>query len=291
MRIEEALSKFASQLNADGRSTHTIRQYQRHVRRLATWAAGNDHSGDVTDLTHEDLASFLSSSEARLRPDGKPKKSSSMNGLRSSLRGFFRYAHRAGYIEADPSRLVRRAQCGTPPPSTLSAEEQAKLLEALSQSNDVRDRRDSALIQLLLGTGLRLGSVVALNVEDIDLERAEIRVRKTKGDQPERVITGQRTTDVLRDFVGDRKSGSLFRSRGEDRISTRQVQRRLNHWLREAGIDRPVSAHSLRHSFATDLYRKTGDVLLVKEALRHRSITSTLVYVRFDENRLRRALA
>ena len=68
------------------------------------------------------------------------------------------------------------------------------------------------------------------------------------------------------------------------------MHRRRSRWLEKAGIKRPASPHSLRQSFATDLYQRTGDVLLVKEALHHRSITSTLVYARVDEERSKRAM-
>jgi site-specific recombinase XerD len=88
----------------------------------------------------------------------------------------------------------------------------------------------------------------------------------------------------------DRTTGPLFPTRDGRRLTSRQVARRLAGWLEAAGITRRASPHTLRHSFATQLYRKTGDILLVREALRHRSIASTLVYARVDGERLRRAL-
>ena len=91
--------------------------------------------------------------------------------------------------------------------------------------------------------------------------------------------------------MADRPAGALFTSRGGRRLSHRQAQRRFSEWIEKAGIKGPASPHSLRHSFALGLYQRTGDVLIVKEALRHRSITSTLVYARADEERLKRALA
>ncbi len=90
--------------------------------------------------------------------------------------------------------------------------------------------------------------------------------------------------------MADRSPGPLFTSKGGQRISRRQAQRRFTRWLEKAGVTRSASPHSLRHRFALALYGRTGDVLLVKEALHHRSITSTLVYARADEERLRRAL-
>ncbi len=90
-------------------------------------------------------------------------------------------------------------------------------------------------------------------------------------------------------YIGDRAAGPLFTTRKGQRITTRHTQRRVRQWFEKASITR-ASAHSLRHSFATELYQRTGDILLVKEALHHRSITSTLVYAEAGEDRLRRAM-
>ena len=120
MTLDDALDRFLTQLRADGRSVHTRRQYRRHVRLFAAWWRDVGAGGDVGAVSHEDVARFLASREARTRRDGGEKKATTVNTLRSSLRGFFGYLHRAGYIAADPTRLVRRAMCATPPPHSSS---------------------------------------------------------------------------------------------------------------------------------------------------------------------------
>ncbi len=94
----------------------------------------------------------------------------------------------------------------------------------------------------------------------------------------------------LRHFVESRTVGAVFTGASAKRLSARQAQRRLAHWLQRAGIGLGATCHTLRHSFATRLYQQTGDLLLVKEALKHRSITSTILYARADHVRLRRVL-
>ena len=81
----------------------------------------------------------------------------------------------------------------------------------------------------------------------------------------------------------------LFRGQSEGRLGARQIQLRFARWFEEAGIDRPVSLHSLRHTFATRLYEKTGDLHLVQRALGHRQITTTEVYAKVSDESLRRA--
>jgi len=116
-------------------------------------------------------------------------------------------------------------------------------------------------------------------------------VRETKNNVPQLVFLGREIRDHLVEFKRGRGSGPLFQGREGKPLSARHVHRRLGEWLKKAGVTRSASPHSLRHHFAMRLYKRTGDILLVKEALHHRSLASTLVYARADEERLRRALA
>ncbi|MFH0947122.1 MAG: tyrosine-type recombinase/integrase, partial [Planctomycetota bacterium] len=130
----------------------------------------------------------------------------------------------------------------------------------------------------------------ALDVEDVDLEAGELWLRTTKNDRPDRVFLAPATVELLRPFIEGR-SGPLFTGRNGHRLSSRHVQRRLAMWLGRVGVTRHASPHSLRHSFATRLYEKTGDMLLVKSALGHRSILSTAIYAHAGGDRLRNALS
>ena len=123
----------------------------------------------------------------------------------------------------------------------------------------------------------------------MDLERGELRVRTAKRQQPEVVIVPRELADHLRGYVADRDEGPLFTRADGTRLGQRQAQRRIEQWLRHAGIAEG-SAHTLRHTFGCRVYAATGNVLLVRAALRHRSIASTLSYVRADEGELRKVL-
>lgn len=286
MTIDKAVSMYLLQLQADGRSVHTIAQYRRHVGLLARWVGERD----VCDLTHQDLARFLVSPVATHCADGTPKKATTLNAIRSSLRTFFGYLHAAGLVAANPARLVRRAQCGSAPPRGLSDDEQRRLLDVLARAKDWQGRRDHALIHLLAASGIRLSSALALEAEDIDVERGEVLLRHAKGDRAERVVLTTEITRHLAAYLSDRPAGALWISRHGCCMSGRQVQRRLSQWLRRAGIEVPLAPHALRHGFGLRLYRETRDVLLVKAALGHRSIASTVVYARATQDDVRAAL-
>ncbi len=284
MDIAHALSRYLTQLRADGRSPHTAGQYRRHVTLLATWLHESGHNTDVENVSHETLAQFLSSPSARTRPDGKSKKATTANALRTSLRTFFRYAHEAGYTQSNPARLVRRALCGTPPIRALSDEEQGRLLLALADGKGPAAERDRMLFVLMLGSGIRVGSALALEASDVDLERGELQLRTTKGNVPTSVPLSRTICDHLRAYLVGRGNGLLFP------VSSRHAQRRLEQWCKRAGIEHRVRPHDLRHSFAIRIYRKTRDLLLVQAALRHRSIASTTVYARADDAAVRAAV-
>ena len=93
MLIDDALASFVLQLQADGRSPHTVSQYRRHVRLLARWTDDVGHSGEVEDIDHQLIARFMTAPCARVRADGRKKRATSVNALRTSLRCFFGYLH------------------------------------------------------------------------------------------------------------------------------------------------------------------------------------------------------
>jgi site-specific recombinase XerC len=291
MEIEDALDRYLVQLRADGRSQHTVQQYARHIGLLARWARDvRPRAARVEDIDHEAVAAFLVSPAATSRAgNGKAKLATSANCLRSSIRGFFRYLHDAGHLREDPSRLVRRALTSTPPPKGLTAHEEGGLLDVLRAGIGFDAERDCALFNLMLRSGLRVGSVVDLKIEDLDLERGVLHFRG-KGGRRDHAFISPDTVAHLRAFIASRTSGPLFAGRDGTALTTRHVARRLRGWAKRAGIARRVSPHQLRHALAQKLYAQTGDVLLVREVLRHRNIASTMVYVRIDEERVRRAL-
>ena len=96
--------------------------------------------------------------------------------------------------------------------------------------------------------------------------------------------------ELLRKFIGDRARRPLFTTKHGRRLTVRQVRRRLGEWMEKARVRRKVGPHGLRHSFALGLYARTGDVLLVQRALGHRSLSSTLIYARASDERLRAAV-
>jgi site-specific recombinase XerC len=181
--------------------------------------------------------------------------------------------------------------CQPPPPRALSDDEAGRLLLALAAGVGPEAKRDHALFTLMLGSGIRLGSALALESRDVDLERGELALRCTKGNCPVSVPLSRAVAAHLRSYLEGRPDGYLFSGRNGRALCARHAQRRLGIWCRKAGVERRISPHELRHSFAIRLYRKTRELLLVQAALRHRSIASTCVYAHTDDRAVRVALS
>ncbi len=214
----------------------------------------------------------------------------SLNRSKSALRSFFRFLTDAGHLRQNPARLVRSAPCYQKPPSCLSPEEAQRLLAAMRKDRTPIAQRDHLMFALMLGTGIRLGSLVGLSVGDVDLGSGTIRING-KGNVEQLVFLNGELKRLLKKHIGRRDTvDPFFLSLHGDRIGSRQVQLRLECWLREAGITRHCTVHTLRHTFASRLYENTGDLRLVQRALGHRHITTTEVYTTVTNRAIARAV-
>jgi len=285
MQIEEALERFVQQLQANGRVAHTTAQATRHVQAFARWLRDGGHLTRVEAITHELVAQFFASAGTRNQASGLPRKITTVNAHRGSLKNFLGFLHRAGYARADAGRLIQRARCSQLRPRGLSDDEQRRLLAVVASACD----RDRVLVLALLRCGLRIGSALALDVEDLDLERGELTVRSGKGGAAGRFPIGASLREKLGRLVAGRTSGPVFVGRGGLRLTTRHAARRFRALLDLAGIGRGASLHSLRHTYAEAVLQRTGDIFAVKEALGHRSIASTLIYLEGRRDAVRRA--
>lgn len=287
MQVKEALDRYLVQLEADGRSTHTIGQVTRHVRLLAKWIG----ELEIDAMHHEDIAKFLASNVVTKRADGGPRKPTSSNAVRSSLRTFFAFVHAAGYMRTNPGRLIRRSRCPPPRPRALPVPDCERLLAALETAMTPSELRDRALFATMLGVGLRVGSAVHLEVRDVDLDAADLRLRRMKNGDEDTVFLPPRIVALLRAYLAGRTTGPLFPASHGGHLTARSVHRRLGLWAERADLGRAVSPHHLRHSFAMAVYAVTHDVLVVGRALCHRSVASTAVYARPSDAAVRAAVA
>jgi len=283
MKLSTATKRFDTQLRADGKSERTRQAYLRDLGKLKCWLK---RDLEVSIIAPDVLARFLANW------NGGPRSALTINRTKTALRVFFRFLTDAGYLSENPARLIRSTPTDRKVPNYLSADEAKALLRALAKCDDSIARRDHVIFSLLLGTGMRLGSLVGLNAGDVNIVQSTITI-KAKGGREETVFLNPRLCKLFARYikaVSATDGTPLFRSRNGGRLGPRQVQLRLKYWLKAAGITKPLSVHCLRHSFATRLYSLSGDLRLVQRALRHRQITTTEIYARVEDRTLRKAL-
>ncbi len=151
--------------------------------------------------------------------------------------------------------------------------------------------RDHLMFALLLGTGIRLSSLVNLNLGDVDLDSGAIRVNG-KGNVERLVFLNSGLKRLLKSHLVKRADTNepLFLSLRTRRIGARQVELRLAYWLELAGITCRCSVHTLRHTFATRLYEKTKNLRLVQRALGHQRVTTTEIYTQLADADLKQVI-
>ena len=283
MRLSTAIKRFETQLQADGKSEHTRGAYLRDLQRFKSWLRKDKA---VVTITPSTLARYCASGSCTDR------QTISTNHTKTALRMFFGFLADAGYIQSNPARLIKNGRCEQKIPGHFTSQEICKLLAAIPVNNGPVARRDHVMFALLLQTGIRLGSLVQLKVGDVDLNRRAMTIA-AKGGTEQAVYLNSGLRRLLRAYIkgsGLVGAAPLFPSRNGDHLSHRQVQLRFKHWLDRAGITRHLTVHSTRHSFAMSLYRQTGDLRLVQTALGHRHVSTTEIYARVDDKRLRSAL-
>ncbi len=206
----------------------------------------------------------------------------------SAWRGFYHWLARHHGLKANPLVGLRPPKAKRSLPKALSVESAQRLLDA-GEDNGIAAARDLAMFELLYSSGLRLGELVALNLDDgrLDLRQAEVTVTG-KGSKTRTVPVGAKARDALKDWMHKRNTiaapgeKALFVGARGRRISPAVVGARLAAWARRRGLAQRVHPHMLRHSFASHVLQSSQDLRAVQEMLGHASISTTQVYTHLD---------
>jgi integrase/recombinase XerD len=166
-------------------------------------------------------------------------------------------------------------------PTVLTEEEQARLLEQPTPRYPTGER-NGTMLRLMLNTGLRLAEVTALKWHDVNLTTGKLMVRQGKGSKDRTLWVAEGDIDHLRSWR-ERQAAQcgqcdhVFTTLQGQPLGHRYVQRMVKRYASKAGIDKNVSPHTLRHSFATDLYRETSKIRLVQKVLGHSDLSTTMI--------------
>ncbi len=291
MNLSTAIAQFLTRLEADGKSPHTLSCYGRDLNLLLAFAGDVNASVLNADL----LARFLLSAPVTTTHTGAPRGEASLGRIKACLRSFGRYVANVDATGRDPADWIKIKRHDREAPSFLTPQEVKALVKAVAARKGETAERDLVMLRVLLGTGIRLAELVGLDIADVHLDQKQLRIRRAKGGKPQVRFLNTELRGVLRKYIQRRRkvlaeTDALFLSNRNRRISTRQVQERMSRWLAWAGLDGKITVHGLRHTFATLLYGRTKNLLLVAKALGHSRVTTTQVYAHITDDQLEEAL-
>lgn len=260
-----------------GRSATTLDSYRRDLLALTSWLEA--HHLDATNVAQSDLEAYFNENRSRHAP-------STVARSMAAVRGWFRFLLGEGVIAVDPSARLRGGRRGRTLPKPLSEKEVTRLLDAIPATSAL-DRRDSALLELLYGTGARASEVVGLDLADLDFDEELIRVTG-KGAKQRLVPMGATLRRALEAYLapggrdelaGRSRSTRVFLNARGGALSRQGIDLVIDKRALAAGVDRSkVSAHVFRHSCATHMLAHGADIRVVQELLGHASIATTQLY-------------
>lgn len=205
----------------------------------------------------------------------------------SCLRSFFKFLTREGYLKTNPILGILSPKQQKHLPLFLTEGEVTRLIEAVLPKNEM-GLRDRAILETFYSTGIRISELVGLALEDVDFIGGIVKVMG-KGKKERIVPIGEPALSAIRNYLERRKkpADALFLNKSGKRITARGVRNVVNKYLRIAGMKQGVSAHTLRHSFATHLLNRGADLRSVQELLGHVNLSTTQVYTHLTTERLK----
>ena len=272
------LEKFISYLEIEKNySPHTVLNYRIDLEVFLKFI-------DKTPLEKVDYL-FLRKFLAQLRT--QHYRARTLTRKLSSLRSFFKFLHREGFVKENPAILLMSPKLDKTLPKFLSEDEIVKFIEAASIKS-ASGKRDRAILETLYSTGIRVSELVSLSVSDVDLISNIAKV-SGKGKKERIVPIGDKALDAIRDYLQDRhhNSRALFLNKNGTRLTDRSVRNIVNKHITAACLTQKISPHVLRHSFATHMLNRGADLRSVQELLGHINLSTTQIYTHVTTDRLK----
>lgn len=269
-----------------GLSPLTVDAYRRDLLRFVEFVA-REGRPEPRSVAAADVRNYV------LHLGGLGLAPTTVRRAQSALRTYFGFLLEEGVIQHDPTEGLASPRVGRPLPDVLSYEEVLKLLEAPSVDSPVY-WRDKAILEVLYATGVRVSELVGLKLAALDLKLGLCTVsgkgakeRIVPLGEPARVALRRYLNDVRGRFDRGRSGGHVFLSRTGRGLSRTSIWSLVREAARTAGLDKKVSPHTLRHTFATHLLEGGADLVSVQELLGHVDISTTQIYTHLDRDYLR----
>ena len=270
----------------DGLSRNTLESYRRDLRQFGDWLTKQSNRA-LIDATHADLLAFLAH-----KVSTKAKASTTSREL-SSFKRFYRYLLRQGKIQADPSLNIDSPKLPRNLPKTLTEADVEALLNAPDAQQPL-GLRDRAMLEVLYASGLRVSELVGLTIAQVSLNIGVVRVMG-KGSKERLAPLGEESLEWISRYTKEARpallngktSDALFVTARGTGMTRQAFWHLIKRHAKQAGIDKPLSPHTLRHAFATHLLNHGADLRVVQLLLGHADISTTQIYTHVARERLK----
>lgn len=291
-RISDFLNFLAVEKNA---SNNTIAAYRNDLTQFVRSIQAKVNPNGVspwTNVTGDVVVSFVQELRDRDYKDATVARKV------AAVKSFFGFLTAEGIVESDPTEHLKSPQVGKTLPKALTPEEVDELLEQPARRNTPEARRDKAMLELAYATGMRVTELVSIDIADVALESDPVTVRSSGKGEKERILPlYQRAVDELRHYifhvrpklVRNRKETALFVNRRGERLTRQGFWLILKNYARMAGLDKDITPHTLRHTYATHMLSGGMPLRNVQEALGHASISTTQIYTQLTDEQKRAA--
>ena len=288
MTWSEAIENYANYLRFEkNASENTIEAYVSDLQKLQDFAEQNLMNITPITISYEHLQEFL----YQISKINYSERTQAR--WISSIKGFFSFLLEDELREDNPSALLETPKLGLYLPDTLSLEEIEKLISATEENTDLA-KRNRCMIEVLYGCGLRVSELTELQISNINFKENYLKIQG-KGDKVRFVPLADYTADFIKNYINNIRSKQKINPKHSDilflnsrgaQISRQMVFLVIKEIVKKAGIQKNISPHTFRHSFATHLLQNGADLRFIQEMLGHSSITTTEIYTHLNTEEL-----
>ncbi|OPX43643.1 tyrosine recombinase XerD [Ruminiclostridium hungatei] len=284
--MEVQVENFINFLERDKRlSLNTLQSYKRDIEQYTTYLK-EINANNVAATNKTTVIAYL------LNLQKKGRATSTISRNLASIRSFYQFLHKNKIIELDPTSELESPKVEKKLPQILSTQEVELLLDQ-PKCLDLKGIRDKAMLELLYATGIRVSELISLNLADINLELGFIKCNK--GTRERSIPIGSISVAAVHEYllksrnflIQDVNEEALFVNVNGKRLTRQGFWKIIKHYKNQANINKDITPHTLRHSFAAHLLENGADLRSIQEMLGHSDISSTQIYAQIAKNKIK----
>ncbi len=283
--MERQLKYFFDFLENDKKlSENTLQSYKRDLKQFKRYIEACEVN--YNHVKEEDIKDYIK----ELQEEGK--KASSISRCIASIRSFYQFVLKRKKIKVDPTANIQSPKIEKRVPSVLTSKEVELLLDQ-PKDVDLKGTRDKAMLEFAYATGMRVTEIISLNIDDVNLEEGYVTCKT--GNKQRTIPLGTMSLNALKEYVEDARDvliknddeKALFVNVNGGRLTRQGFWKIIKYYKEQAHITKDITPHVLRHSFATHLLQNGADLKAIQTMLGHSDISSTQVYMQFQDEGLK----